>query len=135
MDREFLPPSPFLDKRRFLVTHTSYPRVRAKRQRKLGGVCTYAHTHGCNPLPLDPHHSPSRNDDDERDNQLTHTRTVSGQYWLGPFLGALLATTLYVCLKQYVTLTSFPPPSPSPSTSWGFVFFCASSKSLDSDAK
>ncbi|KAH8983880.1 aquaporin-like protein [Lactarius akahatsu] len=40
-------------------------------------------------------------------------------YWLGPFLGALLATAFYVCLKQYVILTSLPPPSPSPFPSWG----------------
>lgn len=27
---------------------------------------------------------------------------ISLQYWVGPFLGALLATAFYVILKQYV---------------------------------
>ena len=59
MDREFLPPSPILDERRFLVTHTSYPRVRAK-DKEGWGKCARTHTHmDVTPFPL-THTTPRR---------------------------------------------------------------------------
>ena len=47
---------------------------------------------------------------------LTITQQIHVQYWLGPFLGALLSTAFYITLIQYVM---------GPRRAWEASYFCA----------
>jgi len=103
-----------------------------EKDRRLG---KYACTHTrMDVTPLDPHYFPSRIDDDERDNQLTHK---SYYFFLIVLAGPIPRRAPghhVIRLFETVRHTNFSPAAfPFPSPSW-VLFFCASSKSLDSDA-
>ena len=73
MDRKLLPPR----LRFFFLGQTSLPRdhtsyfVFVRKRQKVGRGSSHVLTH-MDVTPPDPHDTPMRIDDDERDNQLTH---------------------------------------------------------------
>ena len=87
--------------------------------------------HGCN--PLDPHYSPSRNDDDECDNQLTHIPYCFLTVLAGPIPWRPPGHHDLRLFETVRHINFSPAAFPFPLPLVGSCFFCASSNSLDSD--